>query len=66
VLNRMEQLKRTQYLSVGLIFLLLLVATPVAAQAGCVGDGSYSGDDAYDPAAGCTPELSVTAVTPQT
>ena len=61
MLNRMEQLKRTQYLSVGLIFLLLLAATPVAAQTVGVGDGSYSGDDAYDPAAGGTPELSVAA-----
>ena len=59
---RMKQLKQTQYLSVGMIFLLLLAATPVAARTGGASDRSYSGDDAYDPAAGGTPELSVTAV----
>ncbi len=58
MLDRVKQLKRTQYLSVGLIFLPLLVATPVAAQTVGVGDVSYSGDDAYDPAAGGPPALS--------
>jgi hypothetical protein len=61
VFNRVKQLKQTQYLSVVLIFLLLLVATPVAAQSIGVGDGSYSGDDAYDPAVGGLPAISVAA-----
>jgi hypothetical protein len=62
VLNRIEQLKHTQYLSVGLVFLLLLMVTPVAAQTADAGAKSYSGDDAYDPAAGGLPALSVVVV----
>ena len=65
MLNRVKQLKQTQYLSVGLIFLLLLVATPVAAQTVGAGVGSYSGDDAYDPAAGGLLAISVAAVSQQ-
>jgi hypothetical protein len=62
MLNRKKQLKRTHYLSAGLIFVLLLVAIPVAAQASGVGGGSISGDDAYDPAAGGLPAVAVAAV----
>jgi hypothetical protein len=61
MLNRVNQVKRNQYLSVGLIFLLLLAATPVAAQSVEVGDSSFSGDDAYDPAAGGLPAISLNA-----
>jgi hypothetical protein len=63
VLNRKKQSKRIQYLSVGLIFVLLLVAIPVVAQTASVGDGGYSGDDAYDPAAGGLPALPRAAFT---
>ncbi|MFN2184414.1 MAG: hypothetical protein ACK2UU_10505 [Anaerolineae bacterium] len=46
-----------RYLLVGSLVLILLTAFPLAALAG-LGDGSsYSGDDAYDPAAGGFPEL---------
>ena len=62
MLARTETLNKTKYLSLGLIFLLLLVAAPVAAQAAVVGEHSYSGDDAYDPAAGGLPALSAFAV----
>ena len=55
MLNGKKQLTRTQCLSAGLIFLLLLVAMPVAAQTAEVGDVSYGGDDPYDPAAGGLP-----------
>ena len=61
MLNR-KQLTKTQVLSAGLIIVLLLVAVPVAAQSADVGDGSYSGDDPYDPAAGGLPAISLNQV----
>ncbi len=60
--NRVNESVKRQVLTVGLIFLLLLAATPVAAQSAGGADHSYSGDDAYDPAAGGTPELSVASL----
>jgi len=62
VFNRFKQRKQTEYLSVGLIFLMLLSAIPVAAQTAGSADRSYSGDDAYDPAAGGLPSLTVAAI----
>ena len=62
MLNGKKQLTRTQCLSAGLIFLLLLVAMPVAAQTAEVGDVSYGGDDPYDPAAGGLPTISLNPV----
>ena len=54
---RNAKLSNSRYLLVGSLVLLLLGAFPLAAAAGS-GDGStYSGDDAYDPAAGGFPEL---------
>ena len=47
----------SRYLLVGSLVLLLLVAFPLAAAAGSIDGSSYSGDDAYDPAAGGFPEL---------
>ena len=54
----------------GLLVLLMLAAVPVSAAMGgnLGGTGgssghTYSGDDAYDPAAGSQPELSVAAAT---
>jgi hypothetical protein len=58
MLNRRKQSMRNQYLPVSLILVLLLVAIPVVAQTEGVGDGNYSGDDAYDPAAGGLPAIS--------
>jgi hypothetical protein len=62
VLNRKKKLRKNQYLSVGLILLLLLVAVPVGAQTANGGDVSYSGDDLYDPAAGGLPAISLNPV----
>lgn len=45
------KLSDSRFLAVGSLVLLLVVAFPLAAAA------SYSGDDAYDPAAGGFPEL---------
>ena len=45
----------------GMTILLLLVVTPLTAAAGSEGGGGYSGDDAYDPAAGRQPETSLIA-----
>jgi hypothetical protein len=47
------------YAIVALAILLLLVVTPLAGATGNERVGSYSGDDAYDPAAGGRPVLSV-------
>ena len=47
------------YAIVAMAILLLLVVTPVAGAMGNERVGSYSGDDAYDPAAGGRPALSV-------
>jgi hypothetical protein len=55
-----EQLGRkldARYLLAGSLILLLVVAFPLAAAAGFLDGNSYSGDDAYDPAAGGFPEL---------
>ena len=46
-----------RYLLAGSLILLLVVAFPLAAAAGSLDGNSYSGDDAYDPAAGGFPEL---------
>lgn len=45
-----------RYAMVGMTILFLLVVTPLVSAEGV---GSYSGDDAYDPAAGGRPDLSV-------
>ena len=47
----------SRYVLVGSLVLLLLGAFPFAAAAGSLDGSSYSGDDAYDPAAGGFPEL---------
>ena len=47
----------SRYVLVGSLVLLLLGAFPFAAAAGSIDGSSYSGDDAYDPAAGGFPEL---------
>jgi hypothetical protein len=60
--TRRKQFTKTEYLSVGLVLLLLLVAVPVGAQTVDVGDVSYSGDDPYDPAAGGLPAISLNPV----
>jgi hypothetical protein len=54
---RNAKLLDSRYLLAGPLVLLLLVAFPLAAAAGSVDGSSYSGDDAYDPAAGGFPEL---------
>ena len=48
-----------RYLFAGSLILLLVVAFPLAAAAGPLDGRSYSGDDAYDPAAGGFPGLYV-------
>jgi hypothetical protein len=48
---------KSNYLLVGSLILLLMGAFPLAAAAGSIDGSSYSGDDAYDPAAGGFPEL---------
>jgi hypothetical protein len=47
----------SRYVLVGSLVLLLLGAFPFAAAAGSLDGSSYSGDDAYDPAAGGFPDL---------
>ena len=47
---------KSNYLLVGSLVLLLMGAFPLAAAAGSIDGSSYSGDDAYDPAAGGFPE----------
>ena len=49
---------QARYLILGALLLALLTAAPLSVAA-----GSYSGDDAYDPAAGGLPGLSVAAAT---
>ena len=75
MLNRyIIRLDGMRYAVVGLTILLVLAAAPLAAAMGSVEEdavtsfsgafvssGGWSGDDAYDPAAGGTPELSVSA-----
>ena len=54
---RNTKLSDSRVLLVGSLVLLLLAAFPLAAAAGSIDGSSYSGDDAYDPAAGGFPEL---------
>lgn len=56
VLRNVKSFK-SNYLLVGSLVLLLMGAFPLAAAAGAIDGSSYSGDDAYDPAAGGFPEL---------
>ena len=51
------KLSSSRYVLVGSLVLLLLAALPLAAAAGSADGSSYSGDDAYDRAAGGFPEL---------
>ena len=48
---------KSNYLLVGSLVLLLMGAFPLAAAAGSIDGSSYSGDDAYDRAAGGFPDL---------
>ena len=50
------KLSNSRYVLVGSLVLLLLAAFPLAAAAGFAGGASYSGDDAYDRAAGVNPD----------
>jgi hypothetical protein len=54
---RNAKLFNSKVLLVGSLVLLLIGAFPLAAAAGAIDGSSYSGDDAYDPAAGGFPEL---------
>lgn len=54
---RNAKLSDSRVLLVGSLVLLLLGAFPLAAAAGSIDGSSYSGDDAYGPAAGGFPEL---------
>ena len=52
---------RARYALAGMMILLMLAVAPLAAATGIENVGTYSGDDAYDPAAGGSPEASVSA-----
>jgi hypothetical protein len=52
--------QRARSIAVGLM-IVLLVLVPLATSYAGEGVGSYSGDDAYDPAAGGQPERSIAA-----
>ena len=54
---RNAKLSNSRYILVGSLVLLLLAVFPLAAAAGSADGSSYSGDDAYDRAAGGFPEL---------
>ena len=54
---RNSKLSNSRFVLVGSLVLLLLAALPLAAAAGSADGSSYSGDDAYDRAAGGFPEL---------
>lgn len=54
---RNSKLSNSRYVLVGSLVLLLLAVFPLAAAAGSADGSSYSGDDAYDRAAGGFPEL---------
>ena len=54
--NTRIRLDGARYAMVGMTILLLLVVAPLAAATGPEGVGSFSGDDAYDPAAGGNPD----------
>ena len=54
---RNSKLSNSRYVLVGSLVLLLLAAFPLAAAAGSADGSSYSGDDAYDRAAGGFPDL---------
>ena len=54
---RDSKLSNSRFILVGSLVLMLLAAFPLAAVAGSVDGSSYSGDDAYDRAAGGFPEL---------
>ena len=55
------RLSNARILVAGVLLLLLLAALPLVAAAGYTDVRSYSGDDAYDLAAGGSPELAVAA-----
>jgi hypothetical protein len=59
--NTRMRLYGTRYATVAMMILALLVVAPLAAATGPEDVGRFSGDDAYDPAAGGRPELSVAA-----
>jgi hypothetical protein len=58
------KLSNPRYVVVGALILLLLAAFPLAAAADNMNAASFSGDDAYDPAAGGLAALSAFAEAP--
>ena len=56
---RTGKLSNSRFILVSSLVLLLMGAFPLAAAAGSADGASFSGDDAYDPAAGAIPELFV-------